>query len=150
VSESKPQSTGDKKVEPGAELAVGYDFSVPGKHPATDVLFVDAKVTFEATCAKGGGGGTITVSIPNQVFQLAEDEKGWHPSGDKQSDLVFQGSTTVPDLCRGQSVRLGKGQFSARILSTTPVELHYRWHYDANDHADGWGAVYIVTTEPVL
>ena len=120
---------------------------MPGKHPATDVLFVDGQVTFEATCASGPGGGTITVPLPNQAYPVAQDEKGWFPSGDHNSDLTSQGSITVPDLCGGGELRLGKGTFSARVLATTtPVKVNFRWHYLSG----GWSGTYSVTPAPVL
>jgi hypothetical protein len=145
---SPPQAIGDQKVAPGATLAVGYDFTIPGKHPATDVLFVGGQVTFQATCAKGPGGGTIRVPLPDQAYSVAQDEKGWFPTKDKNSDDVFQGSTTIPDLCAGGLVRLGEGTFSSRILATTtPVNLTVRWHYDADAHQGGWSDTFSVSPD---
>jgi hypothetical protein len=41
----------------------------------------------------------------------------WNPSGDQASPLVYQGTTTVPDLCSGGPVRLdGGGTFTATIV----------------------------------
>ena len=145
---SRPQAMGDQKVAPGATLAAGYDFTIPGKHPATDVLFVGGQVTFQATCVKGPGGGTITVPLPDQAYSVAQDEKGWFPTKDKISDDVFQASTTIPDLCAGGLVRLGEGVFSARILATTtPVTLTVRWHYDADAHPGGWSDTFSVSPD---
>ena len=145
---SKPQAIGDQKVAPGATLAAGYDFTIPGKHPATDVLFFGGQVTFQATCVKGPGGGTITVPLPDLAYSVAEDEKGWFPTKDKNSDDVFQGSTTIPDLCAGGLVRLGEGVFSSRILATTtPVTLTLRWHYDADAHTGGWSDTFSVSPD---
>ena len=114
TSTTHAQAIGNGKVAPGSTLTAGYDFTLPGKHPATDVLFVDGQVTFEATCASGSGGGTITVPLPNQAYPVAEDSHAWVPSGDHNSVLTSQGSITVPDLCGGGELRLGKGTFSAR------------------------------------
>ena len=36
------------------------------------------------------GGGTITVTLPNQAYPVAENEKGWIPIGDKKSKLTSQ------------------------------------------------------------
>jgi hypothetical protein len=42
---------------------------------------------------------------------------GWLPSPVQSSPLVYQGSATVPDLCRGGQLRLDRGAtFSATIV----------------------------------
>jgi len=106
------------------------------------VLFVDGQVTFDATCVSGPGGGPITVTLPDQAYQIAANAGGWHPPAG--SDM--QGSTTVPDLCNGGAIRLGKGTFSARVLATnTPVKVNYRWHYLSG----GWSGTYSVIPDPV-
>jgi hypothetical protein len=66
----------------------------------------------------------------------------WYPSGDQHSPLVFQGSTTVPDLCGGGQMTLKQGgTFTTAVSSTDKTDsVSIRWHYSANGSAGGWSA----------
>ena len=72
---------------------------------------------------------------------------GWFPSGDVKSNLVYQGSITVPDLCGGGEMRLGPASFAAGILASSTNKLHFRWHYNADAKGGGWSATYSVTPD---
>ena len=108
--------------------------------PSADVTFYSPKVTFQAQCVSGGGGGTIVVSMPDQTYTDPASSSQWYPSGDQHSPLVFQGSTTVPDLCSGGQMTLKQGgTFTAGVGSTdTSDKVNIRWHYSANGSAGGW------------
>ena len=144
---SNPQSWGNGRVSPGETVQVGYDFTLPGGHPATNVLFVDGQVAFDATCANGSGGGTIVVPIENRAYAVAANSSAWYPSGSASSPSVYQGSRAVPDLCGGGQISLGKGTFAAGILADKTVTLQYRWHYKAGGTGGGWSGTYSVTPD---
>src|SRR5207248_1420671 len=104
-----PQAIGDLKLASGTTLRAGYDFTMPGNHPAATVHFVNANVTFNATCVSGPGGGTITVPIVDTSYADPQNSSAWYPSGDKADSSTYQGSTEIPDLCNGGLVRLQQG-----------------------------------------
>ena len=51
------------KIAPGDALKVGYSFTIPGKHPEATVRFLNASVSFQATCASGSGQVPIVISL---------------------------------------------------------------------------------------
>ena len=107
---------GNLLVNPGDTLQVGYDFTMPGSHPATNLGFFSTTVTFHAVCAAGSGGGTIVVSVPSEQYSDPLNSSAWYPSGNQQSPLVYQGSVAVPDLCAGGTMSLRNGgTFSATV-----------------------------------
>jgi hypothetical protein len=142
---------GDLKVMPGTVLLAGYDFTIPGKHPDVIVSFVEASVTFQATCVSGSGGGTIFVALPDASYPDAEDSSAWYPSGDQHSPAVYQGTALVPDICAGGKVRLqAGGTFTATALSTDPsYKVNVRWHYSANGTSGSWSGTKSVIPGPV-
>jgi len=131
---------GDLKVKPGDTLSVGYDFTMPGNHPAATLLFTSAMVTFQAQCVSGPGGGTIVVPIADSTYTDPAGSSQWFPSGDQHSPLVYQGSVVVPNLCGGGQMTLKKGgTFTAQMQSTdTNDKVNVRWHYSADGSAGGW------------
>jgi hypothetical protein len=133
---------GDLKVTPGDKLQVGYDFTMPGNHPAATVMFSDAKVTFEAACATGVVLPPIVVGIGDQSYDDPPSSSLWYPSGDQHSAAVYQGSIIVPDLCTGGQMTLkGGGIFTTGVSSTdTTDKVNVRWHYSAHGTSGSWSA----------
>ncbi len=131
---------GDLKVAPGTSLLVGYDFTIPGNHPEATVSFLDGSVTFQATCESGSAQGTIVVPLAAASYTDPQDSSAWYPSGDQHSASVYQGSTSIPDLCDGGIVRLKQGgTLTATIASTDPShKVNVRWHYSANGSSGSW------------
>jgi Neocarzinostatin family len=131
---------GDLKVGPGSTLQVGYDFTMPGSHPAATVTFVGARVVFQATCVSGTGSATLTVPINDQGYQDAASSSAWLPSGDQSNAVTYQGSLTVPDVCNGGLVRLQQGgTFTAGVTSTDKTDkVNIRWHYRDGTDSGGW------------
>jgi hypothetical protein len=108
---------GDLKVSPGQSVDVGYDFSLPGNHSAFTVLVNNPQVVFTIRCVSGRtpSQSSYTVTMPTQLYSVSDSD--WHPSGDQQSSLVWEGTFTMPNLCNGGQVRLDKGgTFTANIL----------------------------------
>ena len=147
TSTTKAQAIGSGKVEPGSTLTAGYDFTIPGKHPATDVLFVDGQVTFEATCTvrhrrRDDHGAAAEPGVPRRG-----EREGLVPERRPQIGPHVAGIDHRSRPLRRGQVRLGKGTFSARVLATTtPVKVNFRWHYLSG----GWSGTYSVTPDPVL
>jgi hypothetical protein len=107
---------GNLQVVPGATLQAGYDFTLPGNKNSLTMRVSAAQVTFAVACVSGAppSSSTITVPLQDQTYQITNDQ--WYPSGDQSSPLVYQGSTTVQDLCGGGKISLAKGgTFSATL-----------------------------------
>ncbi len=100
---------GNLTVTPGTPLRVGYDFTLPGNKTALTVTVDQPRVVFTVLCVSGATptNATIVVPMPTQSYPLADDQ--WHPSGDQNSPLAYQGTVTVPDLCGGGPLRLSQG-----------------------------------------
>ena len=142
---------GNLQVSPGATLEAGYDFTMPGAHPAASVSFPDAQVAFNASCVSGSGGGVITVPLGEGPYtDPANDGADWFPSGDQSSLASYEGSVSVPDLCGGGKLSLARGgTFTATMASsdaTDPVSV--RWHYSASGSAGGWSGTESFTPGP--
>jgi len=135
-----PQAMGgNMKLAPGDVLKAGYSFTIPGKHPEATVRFLNGSVAFQATCASGSGQIPIVISLPDASHTVAESSSAWYPSGDQHNDSVYQGSTTVPDVCAGGLVgfRLG-GTFTAGVTGDVSNKVNVRWHYSANGSSGSW------------
>jgi Galactose oxidase, central domain len=131
---------GNLELAPGSTLEAGYDFTMPGNHPAATVTFTGAQVTFAWTCVSGSGSGTLVVPMANQSYTDAQNSSAWYPSGDQNSSLVYQGSIAVPNYCSGGllSFQAG-GTFSTSISSTdTTDKVNVRWHYSGGGSAGSW------------
>jgi PKD repeat protein len=108
---------GDLKVNPGATLKTGYDFTLPGNKTPYTALVENPQVVFQVHCVSGAApsANTFTVMMFTETYPITNSE--WIPSGDQNNPLVYQGATAVPNLCGGGQLRLDKGgAFSATIL----------------------------------
>jgi hypothetical protein len=143
---------GDLKVSPGDILMAGYDFTIPGSHPAITVQLVNPAVVFQAQCVSGGDAGTIVVPLASGPIPVPQNSSAWYPSGDQHSPLVYQGSAVVPDLCGGERITLRKGgTFSAVLTATdTTRSVHVRWHYSANGSSGSWSGTGSFRPSPML
>ena len=110
--------------------------------PAATLLFGGGSVTFQAQCVSGDPGGSVTVRFSDQSYTIPQNNTQWWPSGDANSSLVYQGSTTVPDLCSGGQITLKQGgTFRTGIRSSDTVDkVNVRWHYSANGRGGGWSS----------
>jgi hypothetical protein len=138
-----PQAMDGKlKALPGTTTTVGYDFSVPGKHPAATLTFTAASVTFAYTCTGASGGGTFSVPIPDSSFSVPANSDAWYPSGNQADPSTYQASLEIPSgLCdSGVELSLAQGgTFVAGLTSTdTAHKVSVRWHYAANGVGGGW------------
>jgi hypothetical protein len=100
---------GNLRVYPGATLKAGYDVSAPSNNQSIWFTVTNPSITFTVSCTSGmrPSQGTISLTLPSQEY--ATSDAGWYPSGTQSSSLVYQGSTTVPNLCRGGQMSLSQG-----------------------------------------
>jgi hypothetical protein len=133
---------GNLHVAPGTTLSVGYDFTMPGSHPAANVTFTATSVVFQVACVGSSQTGTLTVPIAKATYGDPAGSPSWYPSGDQSSGLVYQGSLVVPDTICGPGVTVSLqagGTFTTGITSTdTQDKVNVRWHYSANRSSGGW------------
>lgn len=131
---------GDLKVAGGSTLKAGYDFTIPGQHPADSVSFVGANVVFAYTCTSGSNSGTFSVPIPDATISDPAGSPSWYPSGSQSDPSVYQGAISVPNVCpTGALVRLQKGgTFSTGVASSGTDTINVRWHYSANGGSGSW------------
>ncbi len=65
-------------------------------------------VVFKVGCVVGSPtASTFTVTLPSQTF--AVKDSNWYPSGSQSDSSVYQGSITVPNLCKGGQLLLSSG-----------------------------------------
>jgi hypothetical protein len=108
---------GDLKVNPGAPIKAGYDFTLPGNKSPFTASFTEGKVVFAVHCVSGAtpSAPTLTVTLPSQSYPV-ESNSSWYPSGHQHSSLVYQGEIAAPNLCGGGQLRLDQGgAFSASM-----------------------------------
>jgi hypothetical protein len=105
---------GDLKVNPGATIKAGYDFTLPGNRKPFAVAFTKGQILFAVRCVSGKAPSepTFAIALPDQGYSVAN--ASWYPSGNQSSPLVYQGEVAAPNLCAGGQLRLDKGgTFSA-------------------------------------
>ena len=131
---------GDLKLSPGTTLQVGYDFTMPGRHPTATVSFIGSNVTFAWSCVSGPGSGVLVVPMADQSYADEENSPAWYPRGDQDSSLVYQGSIAVPNVCRGRPVSFRAGGTFSSVISSTDIKdkVYVRWHYSGGSSAGGW------------
>ncbi len=107
---------GNLMVKPGDTLKVGYDLTIPGSHPSTALGFTNTTVRLQTVCTNGSGGGQVAVTVPDQQYTDPLNSSSWYPSGNQQDPSVYQGQTTIPDLCGGGSMSVEQGgTFNATV-----------------------------------
>jgi len=141
---------GNLPVHPNDTLRAGYDFTIPGAHPAATVTVSSATVSLTVQCADKS---TVPLSItfPTYTVSVPAGNSNWFPSGDQSSALVYQSSTSVPSsICGGAGGHAPQGAtFSAQFSSTdTKDPINVRFHY-ADNTAGSWsGTAHVVPSPP--
>jgi hypothetical protein len=105
-------------LTPGTTIKAGYDFTLPGNHNSLYLHVTSAKLTFTGVrCTSNAtpSATSFTLYFPTQAYQVTDDQ--WYPSGDQHSSLVYQGQTSVPNLCDGAALDLSHG-------ATFTADLH--------------------------
>ncbi len=138
---------GNLQIHAGDTIMAGYDFTMPGAHPAAQVTVDNASITMAVTCSDGTTPPPITFSLPVQTYSDPAGSPSWYPSGDQSSAAVYQGSVVAPNLCLGGVMSDARGAtFNATIFSTdTTDRVNVRFHYKDNT-AGSWSAT---ATAPV-
>lgn len=138
---------GNLKVSPGDILIAGYDFTLPGTHPAADVTFRGGWVEFVPVCTSGAKPKTPKFIVSLPAFGYPEVPAGnpsWWPSGDQKSNSVYQGSLTLTTelltaACGSSPVTLKNGGTFFALMDSDPgVKANIRWHYSAHGTSGSW------------
>jgi hypothetical protein len=128
---------GNLPINPGDTVKAGFDFILPGDHPATTIMVSNIRVQIFVTCPNQTNE-TININIPNQTFNVAKGFNDWIPSANQSSPLVYQGSTKAT-TCAGGHAPKG-ATFMATFTSTKNcVKVNTRFHYSDNS-AGSWSA----------
>ena len=107
---------GDLKLDPGATIRAGYDFTIPGNNSTKNVTVSNAKLTLTVRCVSGAAPSQSTLVINMGSAPYVVPDSKWYPSGDQKSTLVYQGSVVVPNACAGGKVRFDTGgTFTATV-----------------------------------
>jgi RHS repeat-associated protein len=124
---------GNLQIHPGDPLRAGFDFTMPGSHPAATVSIYNASVSLLVKCSNGLTPA-LAIMLPAQTITDTASSSGWYPSGDQSSSLVYQGTLTAPDLCGGGVMNDASGAiFTATFFSTdTTDKVNFRFHYSDN------------------
>jgi hypothetical protein len=131
---------GNLQIHPGDTLRAGFDFTMPGSHPAATASFYNGYVALLVKCADGTSP-PLTIQLPSQTITDPAGSPSWYPSGDQSSSLVYQGTLTAPDLCAGGVMNDAAGAtFTTTFFSTDTIDkVNFRFHYSDNT-SGSWSA----------
>src|SRR5215467_161811 len=132
---------GNLQIHPGDPLKAGFDFTMPGSHPAAQVTVENGSVSIAVTCSNGSVPPPIALNLPAQTIAVTSNSSAWYPSGNQSDPSVYQGSLAAPDLCAGGTMSAAAGvTFRATVSSTDTTDaLHFRFHYSDNT-SGSWSA----------
>jgi RHS repeat-associated protein len=139
---------GNLQIHPGDALRAGFDFTMPGSHPAATASFYNGSIALLVTCANGATPA-LAINLAAQTLADPAGSPSWYPSGDQSSSLVFQGTLTAPDLCGGGVMNDANGAtFTTTFFSTDTIDkVNFRFHYSDNT-AGSWSATVQGTPTP--
>jgi len=134
---------GSIKIASGDYVAAGYQFTIPGNHPATTVLVAEATVTITGPCSNGGSDA-LTIPLAAGPYGDPLNSSAWYPNGPLGQDdpASYQGSVTA-SVCGGSgTLNASAGAvFSAEVeADQTAAPIHIRFHY-RDPNAKGHGNV---------
>ncbi len=131
---------GNLQIYPGDSLRAGFDFTMPGSHPAATASFYNGYVSLLVKCADGSTPA-LTIQLPSRTITDPAGSPSWFPSGDQSSSLVYQGSLTAPNLCAGGVMNDASGAlFTTTFFSTDTIDkVNFRFHYSDNT-SGSWSA----------
>ncbi len=139
---------GNLQIHPGDSLRAGFDFTMPGSHPAATASFYNGSIALLVTCANGATPA-LAINLAAQTITDPTGSPSWFPSGDQSSSLVFQGTLTAPDLCGGGVMNDANGAtFTTTFFSTDTIDkVNFRFHYSDNT-SGSWSATVQGTPTP--
>ena len=139
---------GNLQIHPGDSLRAGFDFTMPGSHPAATASFYSGSIALLVTCTNGATPA-LAINLAAQTITDPAGSPSWYPSGDQSSSLVFQGTLTAPDLCGGGVMNDANGAtFRTTFFSTDTIDkVNFRFHYSDNT-SGSWSATVQGTPTP--
>jgi hypothetical protein len=135
---------GPDRVRPGDVIGVGYAFTLVGRHAAGTAVFWNTSATFTARCTKNGPTFPLVVAVARRTSSYNASSlpaiRGLTPGS------VFQGTSTVPNLCSGAPILLSGGTFNTHVRLSAAGRLLTGWYYRVGGTAAGGGIT--TTTVP--
>ena len=122
---------GNLTVNPGDIIRAGYDFSMPGTHPASTVTVTGGLVQMNVICPNGIAQ-TLSMTLPEQTFVVGVNDNSWYPSAEQSNSLVYQGTTVAPvTLCGGKAGVAPNGATFTGLFESSDANdpLETRFHY---------------------
>jgi hypothetical protein len=109
-------------INPGDSISAGYHFTMPGSHPACTVEAA-ATVTMHCKCGDGSQQN-VDIHMPCQQYTVPANDGGWYASGDQNSQLTYQGSAVLGNVCGSSTAQCDASQgatftgyFGASVLT---------------------------------
>ena len=140
---------GSLQIRPGDWLSAGYEFSLPGSHPADVVGFAGAVAQIPVSCASQGAQvGVITIDLNGGPWSVPAGDSNWLPGNNpnQAAPVTFEGAVQAPDLCAGgvmysasnSPAPKGGANYSADIEATQTSPVASQFHFrDPNAKGDG-------------
>ena len=134
---------GNLPIASGDTVDGGYDFSMPGTHPDTQITFLNASVTVQVVCPDSSLHDLV-ITLPTQTYVYPSGNAGFTPTGDESLAIGYQGSA-VSNVCGSQTGHAPTGAtFVAQVCSTNTSKINIRFHYRDNT-SGSWSSTLGVT-----
>lgn len=101
VTSSPQDPGGSHQIQPGNWLSAGYDITMPGGHSDATIHVVSASVSVDVSCDGRTRWGSITVSLPNEVYSIAAGDNHWYATEKSDQYTSYQGAAHAPNVCSG-------------------------------------------------
>lgn len=103
-------------INSGDTVQAGYQFHIPGNHPAATASLVNGAITADVRCFDGTSY-TLTIPLPaSQSYAIPADDRLWVPG-----QGTWQGSVTAPECGNGDSRGILEGAYLSALNVSTGV-----------------------------
>lgn len=134
---------GNLQIQPGDWVDGGYQFTIPGNHPASTVQFAGATVTLDVSCnSNGTSPSPYVINLGSGPYSVTANSSAEYPfstgdnNGSMQGDPAkWQGAAQIPALCGAGNTmwvnsQSGGATFAANVQSTdTTDSVQVQFHY---------------------
>lgn len=134
---------GNLQIQPGDWVDGGYQFTIPGTHPASTVQFAAATVTLDVSCnSNGTSPSPYVINLGSGPYTVTANSSAEYPfsSGDNNGSMQgdpakWQGAAQIPALCGAGNTmwvnaQSGAATFAANVQSSdTTDSLNVQFHY---------------------
>jgi hypothetical protein len=103
-------------IQSGETVNGGYQFSIPGNHPAASASLVNGTIQADVWCLDGSSY-TMTIPLPaNQSWSVPAGNSSWIPAWG-----TYQGSATAPGCSSGASPGILMDAYFSALNTSTGV-----------------------------